>query len=377
MPLSPSEGTRLNASTMLPPPQTREFVDRLTSLAMECREELEHSSQSLQEIALLLNQTQSEVDRLSVRESQQNQRIREMEASIESFPRTEIRDAYTGAHEVQLRLFMMRSQLEALQSRRESIELQQEKLRILLNLAELNRDQSNEAVSGARTMVLPGGETNVFPGYDLAPELIQARERERLRIAGALTEGPAQVLANLILRTEILSRVAQRAPEQIEEEIASLRELAAGSLMQIRRSIFEMRPLVLDELGLVPTLRRYATDFGRDNGATVTINGPDRDDSIPGHTRVALFRLIQQSLLALVEPGIGTQVQTDVRFEEAQLVVRVDGSSIGPKTTNTVARFVEDTYTQETLELIGGSVQHEALANGMRITIVVPTGART
>jgi two-component system, NarL family, sensor histidine kinase DegS len=198
-----------------------------------------------------------------------------------------------------------------------------------------------------------------------------------LRIAGALTEGPAQVLANLILRTEILSRVAQRAPEQIEEEIASLRELAAGSLMQIRRSIFEMRPLVLDELGLVPTLRRYATDFGRDNGATVTINGPDRDDSIPGHTRVALFRLIQQSLLALVEPGIGTQVQTDVRFEEAQLVVRVDGSSIGPKTTNTVARFVEDTYTQETLELIGGSVQHEALANGMRITIVVPTGART
>src|SRR5690349_13037786 len=106
MPSSPPEGTRLNASSTLPPPQTREFVDRLTSLAMECREELEHSSQSLQEIALLLNQTQSEVDRLATRETQQNQRIREMEASIESFPRTEIRDAYTAAHEVQLRLFM-------------------------------------------------------------------------------------------------------------------------------------------------------------------------------------------------------------------------------------------------------------------------------
>jgi two-component system sensor histidine kinase DegS len=370
---------RVNASTTLPPPQTREFVDRLTSLAMECREELEHSSQSLQEIALLLNQTQSEVDRLSIRESQQNQRIREMEASIESFPRTEIRDTYTAAHEVQLRLFMMRSQLEALQSRRESIELQQEKLRILLNLAELNRDQSNESVANARTRVLPGNgnETNVFNGYDLAPELIQARERERQRIAASLTEGPAQVLANLILRTEILSRVAQRAPEQMEAEIESLRDLASGSLTNIRRSIFEMRPLVLDELGLVPTLRRYATDFGRDNGATVTINGPDRDDTIAGHTRVALFRLIQQAFLATVDPGIGTQVQTDIRFEEAQLVVRIDATSVGPKTPNRVSHFVEDTYTQETLELIGGSIQSEALANGMRLTIIVPSGART
>jgi two-component system, NarL family, sensor histidine kinase DegS len=377
LPSSPPEGTRLNASTTLPPPQTREFVDRLTSLAMECREELEHSSQSLQEIALLLNQTQSEVERLSIRESQQNQRMREMESSIESFPRTEIRDAYTAAHEVQLRLFMMRSQLEALQSRKESIEQQQDKLRILLNLAELNRDQSNEAAANPRTKVLPGGgETNVFSGYDLAPELIQARERERQRIAGALTQGPAQVLANLILRTEILARVAQRAPEQMEEEIESMRDLAASSLMHIRRSIFEMRPLVLDELGLVPTLRRYATDFGRDNGATVTINGPDRDDSIAGHTRVALFRLIQQALLAMVEPGVGTQVQADVRFEEAQLVVRMDATSIGPKTPAIVGRFTEDSYTQETLELIGGSVQHEALANGVRIAIVVPTGAR-
>jgi hypothetical protein len=69
-------------SVALPPPQTREFVDRLTSLAMECRDELEQSSQALQEIALLLNQTKAEVDRLAAREAQQNSRIREIEASI-------------------------------------------------------------------------------------------------------------------------------------------------------------------------------------------------------------------------------------------------------------------------------------------------------
>jgi two-component system sensor histidine kinase DegS len=358
-------------SNHLPPPQTKEFADRLTTLALECREELEQSSQALQEIALLLHQNQSEADRLAAREQQQNARIREMEASIESYPRSDIRDTYTAAHDVQLRLFMMRNTIEALQSRRESIESYQEKLRLLLDLAEINRNEG----AGARTTVLAGGTSMLdMSAMDLAPELIQARERERMRIARQLTEGPAQVLANVILRTEIVKRAAERAPDQVATEVAGLRDMAARSLLDVRRSIFEMRPLVLDELGLVPTLRRYANDFGRESGATVTVNGPERDDSIAGHTRVALFRLIQQALIALVTPDCGTHVQCDVRFEEAQLVVRLDATATGPKTLNQVGRFAEDSYTHETLELIGGSMQHEPLPNGARVTIVVPVG---
>jgi two-component system sensor histidine kinase DegS len=360
---------------VLPPPQTKEFVDRLTSLAAECREELEQSSQALQEIQLLLNQTQAEVDRLNAREVQQNARIREMESSLESFSRTEIRDTYLAAHDVQLRLFMMRSQFEALQSRSESIEHQQQKLRILLNLAEINREQSAEASANARTTVLAGGTTMLAGSIaDLAPEIIQARERERVRIARQLTDGPAQVLANLILRTEIVKRAAERAPEQVAEEIDCLRAMSTDSLLDVRRAIFELRPLVLDELGLVPTLRRYAADFGRENGATITIDGPERDDAIAGHIRVALFRLIQQSMTALVAPHAGTQVQVGIRLEEAQIVVRMDAISIGPKTNATVSRYVEEHDTQETLELIRGSIQQEPLPNGLRLTIVVLVG---
>src|SRR5690606_26858991 len=92
---------------VLPPSQTQQFVDRLTSLAIECREELSRSTQAIQEIDLLLRQTQQEIDRLSHRESQQSSKLREMEASLESFSRTEIRDAFVAAHEVQMRLFMM------------------------------------------------------------------------------------------------------------------------------------------------------------------------------------------------------------------------------------------------------------------------------
>ena len=356
----------------LPPPQTKEFADRLTTLAQECRDELEQASQSMQEIAMLLKQTQSEVDRLTIRENQQNPRVREMETSIESFPRTEIRDVYTGAHEVQLRLFMMRSQLEQLDSRRESIQLQQEKIRTLLNLAEVSREQGTEFLGDLKTKTLGGTRNMGGPAIDIGAELIQAQERERVRIARQLIDGPAQALANLLLRTEIIQRVADRSPQMLDDELVGMQKLAARSLLDIRRAIFEMRPLVLDELGLVPTLRRYANDFARENGASITIGGPDRDSAIAGHARVALFRLIQQAMLALVTPGVGTQLQVDVRFEDAQLVVRMDATSIGPKTLAIVERFAEEEYTTETLDLIGANLEHEPLNNGSRVAIIVP-----
>lgn len=358
----------------LPPPQTQEFVDRLTSLAVECREELTRGTQAIQEIDLLLRQTQQEIDRLSQRESQQANRLRDMESSLESFSRTEIRESYVTTHEVQLRLFMMRSQIEQLEARRDSLINQQEKLRILLDLAEFNRDNSEVEVPGDdRTKILPG--TQVLAGnVDLASEIIEAREVERERMARQLADGPAQVLANVILRTQILERVAERAPDALSDEIKELEGLASRSLMDVRRAIFEMRPLVIDELGVVATVRRYANDFARENGATITIEGADRDADLDEHARIILFRLIQQAMIVLVSPGVGTQLHISVRFEESQLLARLDATSVGAGTAQKVGQFVADHYTLDTLDLIGGTVQRESISGGERISFVIPLG---
>lgn len=355
----------------LPPPQTKEFVDRLTSLAVECREELTRGTQSIQEIDLLLRQTRQEVDRLAQRESQQNLRLREIETSIESFGRADIRDAYVAAHEIQMRLFIMRSQIEQLDARRQSISEQQEKLRILLDLAEINRDQDQESGQDDRTKILPG--TRALPGSeDMFIQLIEARERERERIARQLTDGPAQVMANLILRTQVLERVQERAPDQLGEEINGIEALATRSLLDIRRSIFEMRPLIIDELGLVPTLRRYAADFARENGTKVTVDGPDSDGALNRHRRIVLFRLVQQAMVAMVPAKVGASLSVRVQIEEAQLLVRLDATELGPDATRAIGRFVGDDYTLESLDIIAATMQREALANGERISIFVP-----
>lgn len=357
----------------LPPPQTQEFVDRLASLAVECREELARSSQSIQEIDLLIRQTQQEIDRLSQRETQMNARVRDLEASLESYSRSEIRDTYVQAHETQMRLFMMRSQIEQLESRRDSIDQQQEKLRILLDLAEINREQSQvEMQAEDRTRILPG--TQIFGNdVDVSAEIVDAREQERVRIAQQLTDGPAQVLANVVLRAQILERVAERAPDQLPEEIQDLSKLVTDSLVDVRRAIFETRPLVLDEIGLVQTLRRYTADFAREHGATITVDGPEyEEEGLQRHARTVLFRLLQQAIVALVQPGVGTQVQVTIQDEGAQMVARIDATSVGAGVSNRIGRFVEDDYINDNLELIGATMQRESISGGERLTIILP-----
>jgi two-component system sensor histidine kinase DegS len=346
----------------------------LTSLAVECREELSRSTQAIQEIDLLLRQTQQEIDRLTQRESQQSAKLREMESSLESFSRTEIRDAFVAAHEVQMRLFMMRSQIEQLESRRESIAGLQQKLRILLDLAEINQDQYDVESGDDRTRILPG-TTGLTNDIDLSARIIETRETERARIAQNLTDGPAQVMSNVVLRTQILERVVERAPEQLPEELLELERLAADSLLDIRRAIFEMRPLVLDELGLLPTLRRYSMDYARETGSTISLSGVEREEGLDSHLRIGLFRLIQGAMTAVISPGHGTQLEIAVQSEDAQLVIRIDASSIGPGGHDRVGHYVDDSYTNDTLDLIGASLQREALTDGERLSIVIPLTA--
>src|SRR5919199_3850895 len=98
----------------LPDTQTVEFTEHLALLERQTRQELEHSHQQLQEIRLLLSQTGAEVEKLMQRELALATRVRELEANLDSYSRRDIRTLYDANHEVQLRLFMMRSQAERL-----------------------------------------------------------------------------------------------------------------------------------------------------------------------------------------------------------------------------------------------------------------------
>src|SRR5690625_4291941 len=89
-------------------------------------------------------------------------------------------------------------------------------------------------------------------------KIIQAQEEERLRISREIHDGPAQMLANILLRSEIIDQAYRRGKiEDSLDELKNIREMVSLSLNEVRRIIYDLRPMALDDLGLIPTIKKY------------------------------------------------------------------------------------------------------------------------
>ncbi|HBV93562.1 MAG TPA: hypothetical protein DEG26_02485, partial [Chloroflexi bacterium] len=120
-------------------------------------------------------------------------------------------------------------------------------------------------------------------------QVFQIIEEERMRIARDMHDGPAQSMANLVLQAEILERLISRDPQLVVNELADFKDGVRGVLDETRRLIFDLRPMTLDDLGLVPTLRKFTKDFEM-GGLTISLRVIGEETRLPGALEPTLFR---------------------------------------------------------------------------------------
>ena len=97
----------------------------------------------------------------------------------------------------------------------------------------------------------------------LSRVVMSAQEDLRRDIARAMHDGPAQSLTNIVLQAAIVERLMDREPDSAKGELRLLVSMVQQTLDATKNFIFDVRPMVLDDLGVVPTLRRMARDRGR------------------------------------------------------------------------------------------------------------------
>ena len=129
---------------------------------------------------------------------------------------------------------------------------------------------------GGRRPGEPGGEpagTSAESAARLSPAvsrmILTAQEDLRRDIARAMHDGPAQSLTNIVLQAQIVERLIASDPAAARPETRELIAMVQSTLDATKSFIFDVRPMVLDDLGLVPTLRRSARDRGRRAGIPV------------------------------------------------------------------------------------------------------------
>ena len=208
----------------------------------------------------------------------------------------------------------------------------------------------------------------------------EAIAEERRRIAREIHDGLAQDLAALRVRVGLWHDLVDGDPAQMHAELDALQSLLRQNIRDVRRSIFALRPIALDELGFYPAIRRFASEFGEQHQLHVDLQILGPQDRLRPQSEPVLFRLIQEAL-----NNVGKHAQADAAWIEldmrqadaVRLAVRDNGVGFDPGTlSQSVQRgHVGLTQMRERIEQIGGALQIESQpGKGTTIHVVLPTG---
>lgn len=124
----------------------------------------------------------------------------------------------------------------------------------------------------------------------------EAITQERLRIAHEIHDGLAQNLAGLRFKSALWSHLAEAGPPEMHAAVAELQRVLNDAIVDLRRAIFALRPLDLDEMGFFPALSQWVDDFGDHTHLSVQLAVCGHQCALPSAYELPLFRIIQESL---------------------------------------------------------------------------------
>jgi two-component system sensor histidine kinase DegS len=156
-----------------------------------------------------------------------------------------------------------------------------------------------------------------------------------MRIARDMHDGPAQSMANLVLQAEIIERLIARDPKMVVSELADFKNGVRSVLDDTRRLIFDLRPMTLDDLGLVPTLRKFVGEFGERNSINAHLRVVGEEIRMGGGLEQTLFRIVQEALNNARKHAKASNVEVVITFLPKQVgaVIRDDGVGMDVEAT--------------------------------------------
>jgi len=335
----------------------------------ECRAEREQTAKELKEIEILAQQSATEVERLARRNAELENRLRQIESNFDTVPRADIQSIYTAVRREQGRLFMMRGQAETLQGNRESLGRYQDLLdRVIQVLGSFDP-------ASARMLQ---GEEGYTPAQSMIVRVIGAQETEKQRLARLMHDGPAQLLTNVILQAEICQRLLDTDPARAREELENLKTEVNKTFQRTRTIIADLRPMMLDDLGLVPTLRRYVRSWSEETGIEAEFVSTGREHRLAPYAEVTIFRVVQEALENAAKHAAPSHVQVTLRLDEktARAIVEDDGTGFDVDEALAEAderRTIGLPLIRDRAQMLGGTLDIDSTpGSGTRVLLEIP-----
>jgi signal transduction histidine kinase len=201
--------------------------------------------------------------------------------------------------------------------------------------------------------------------------VIAAQEDERKRIARELHDSTSQSLTSLLIGLRTLDDTAPGSSQHVEE----LRAIAAGTLEDVHALAFQLRPSVLDDLGLPEALRRHVNDCRKRYPLEIDLAIHGLDERLPPEIETALYRIIQEALTNIVRHA-GAQtasILVERMTDKVLTIIDDDGSGFDPGFINASDSHLGLYGIRERAELLSGELVIESEpGSGTSLFVEIP-----
>jgi len=154
---------------------------------------------------------------------------------------------------------------------------------------------------------------NAGTNENVSELILHAQEDERKRISRDLHDEVSQALVAVSLSLETLNQSATADTESFKTKVADTRRLVLQTIDTVHRFARELRPAMLDELGLLPTLSTYLKDFANRTGLHVDFHADAGAEDLDGDRKTVVFRIAQESLTNIAKHAQASRVKFSLR----------------------------------------------------------------
>ncbi|MED4701931.1 sensor histidine kinase [Lysinibacillus capsici] len=308
------------------------------------------------------------------------QRLVLVSKAFDNYTEEQVREAYETAHDFQVKLSVIRTQEKQLRDKRDDLE---RRLRGLLDTIERADHIVNQVnvvlnylTSDLRNVGLALEQAKMKQDFGI--RIIAAQEEERKRLSREIHDGPAQMLANVLMRTDLIDRTyREKGIEKALAEIADLKKTVRNALSEVRRIIYDLRPMALDDLGIIPTLKKYLSTVTEYNpGVEIHFQSRSTEKRIPSNYEVSIFRSVQECVTNAMKHGKCKDIWVKLEWlkDAVNIVVKDDGIGFDPQVVKDHSFGILG--MKERIEILNGTITISSEINrGTTVLFKIPLKA--
>lgn len=310
--------------------------DDVFTISEQSRQTYENMQKELEIVRQELSLIITEGDALEQSTKLAKQRLVTVSKSFSNYTEQQVKDAYETANDFQIKLTVNRTQEKQLRDKRDDLERRLKALYDTIERADHIVNQVNVVLNYLTTdlrnvgLALEQAKMNKEFGI----RIIEAQEEERKRLSREIHDGPAQMMANVLMRSDLIERTyRERGIEKAIEEISHLKVNVRNALSEVRRIIYDLRPMALDDLGIVPTLRKYLMTVEEYNpGVTIHFQSLSKEQRLSTNYEVSFFRLVQECVTNSLKHSKSKEIWVKLEWlkDSVNIVIKDQGVGFDP-----------------------------------------------